>query len=104
MDQQDIEKAREYFKGEYRVALDNFGIEKHPEKIEIMLTALELLEKEVAKAPSVVGLADLRCPNCHKWIPFDRLNGKLQNAPKRCVECGQKLLWEEKQNGDKDMP
>lgn len=93
MDQNDIEKAREHFKNEYRVLVDNFGIEKHPEKIEVVLTALELLEKETAKAPSLVGLADLRCPNCRHWLPFDRLNGKMEHAPKRCEECGQALKW-----------
>lgn len=48
------------------------------------------------KAPILVGLADSRCPYCHIWIPFDRLNGKIENAPKRCNKCGQKLLWNPK--------
>ena len=100
----DIEKARDYFMDEYRVSVDNFGMEKHPEKIEAFLIALELFEKEREKEPSRIGLADLRCPNCHEWIPFDRLNGKIENAPKRCAECGQKLLWKEKQNDHKKMP
>ncbi len=93
MEREAIEKAQEYFKDEYRVLVDNFGIEKHPDKIEIVLTVLELLEKEREKEPSRIGLADLRCPNCHSWIPFDRLNGKIENAPKRCAECGQRLKW-----------
>jgi hypothetical protein len=89
----DIEKARDHFTDEYRILVDNFGMEKHPQKIENVLTVLELIEKEFAKEPSRIGLADLRCPNCHSWIPFDGLNGKIENAPKRCVECGQKLEW-----------
>ena len=93
MDQKDIEKAYEYCKHEYRKSIDYYGEEKHPEKIEVMLTVLELIEKEREKKPSAVGLADLVCPNCRSWIPFDRLNGKIENAPKRCAECGQRLKW-----------
>ncbi len=96
MDQKDIEQAYEYCKHEYRKLIDYYGEEKHPEKIEAMLTVLELFEKEREKEPSRIGLADCRCPNCHEWIPFDRLNGKIENAPKRCAECGQMLKWEEK--------
>jgi predicted nucleic acid-binding Zn-ribbon protein len=62
-------------------------------RLNILPETFEYLYKETAKAPILVGLADSRCPNCHNWLPFDRLNGKIENAPKRCPECGQKLLW-----------
>ena len=92
MNQKDIEKALAYCQREYLRLIK----ENRREDIEAVLTLLELIEKEGAKEPSVVGLADLRCPSCHNWIPFDRLNGKMENAPKRCPECGQRFLWKEK--------
>ena len=45
---QELEKAREYFKDILRVLIDNFGMEKHPEKIEAVRIAIELIEKEIA--------------------------------------------------------
>ena len=59
----------------------------------VLAEIFEYVEKESAKRPLYVGLADLRCPNCHEWVPFDRLNGKIENAPKRCAECGQTFTW-----------
>ena len=88
-----IEKALDYFKYELLRLIDYFGDEKHPEKIEAVQMAIEAIKKEKPQQPIAEGLADQRCPLCQSWIPFDRLNGVIENAPKRCVECGQRLDW-----------
>ena len=44
---EDLERARDYFKDELRVLIDNFGMEKHPEKIEAVMIAIECIEKEI---------------------------------------------------------
>ena len=43
----ELEKARDYFKDELRVLIDNFGMEKHPEKIEAVMLAIECIKKEI---------------------------------------------------------
>jgi hypothetical protein len=43
----DLEKAREHFKEKRRVLIDNFGMEKHPEKIEAVNIAIDLIEREI---------------------------------------------------------
>lgn len=93
MDQKDIEQAREHFKHEYRVAIDNFGEEKHPEKIAMYKIAIEVLEKFIPKQPKKEGLADWYCPACKAWIKYDSLNMPRESAPKRCDGCGQVLNW-----------
>ena len=52
MDREDIDRAREHYKQELRLLIDYYGEEKHPEKIERVLTVLELLEKEAPKEPT----------------------------------------------------
>ena len=42
-----LEEALAYFKDEYRILIDNFGFEKHPEKIEAVRIAIELIAKEM---------------------------------------------------------
>lgn len=93
MDQQDLEKVLEHFKNEYRVLIDNFGEEKHPEKIAMIRIVIEIIEKFIPKEPKKEGLADWYCPTCRAWIKYDSLNMPIEHAPKRCEECGQKLLW-----------
>lgn len=44
-----LEAALAYFKREYWKAIDNFGEEKHPEKIEAFKIAIELIEREIKK-------------------------------------------------------
>jgi hypothetical protein len=92
-----IETVLEHFKSELRLLIDNFGEEKHPEKIAAVSMAIQTIEKEIPKEPKPCGLADQYCPTCESWIAFDRLNGKVATAPKRCVECGQKLDWQKSQ-------
>lgn len=41
------EKALEYFKEKYRLLIDNFGEEKHPEEIEYHKIVIKMLEKEI---------------------------------------------------------
>lgn len=44
---EDLEKAIDYFKEQLRLLIDNFGFEKHPEKIEAVMIAIECIEKEI---------------------------------------------------------
>lgn len=93
MNKEKIEKAISYFEHERLRLIDYFGDEKHPEKIEAVELALEALRKERETAPICTGWAERFCPTCGEYIPFDGLNGKVENAPKRCAECGQMLKW-----------
>jgi hypothetical protein len=88
-----VEQAISYFIDQRRFLIDNFGEEKHPEKIAAVTMAIEALQRDRAQPPVPVGLADRHCPCCGSWLPFDYLNGSRASAPKRCTECGQKLLW-----------
>ena len=88
-----MEAAISYLEHERLRLIDYFGDEKHPEKIEAVETALDVLRKERERAPICDGPAERLCPTCGKYIPFDGLNGKIEHAPKRCAECGQKLSW-----------
>ena len=54
MDREDIDRAREHYKQELRLLIDYYGEEKHPEKIELVLTVLELLEKLAKLCPCTV--------------------------------------------------
>jgi predicted Zn finger-like uncharacterized protein len=89
-----LEKTRDHFQDKLWKLMDNFGAEKHPEKIEACKLILELIEKAIPKEPRTEGLADRYCPTCRAWIKFDALNVPIEHAPKRCEECGQLFTWE----------
>jgi predicted Zn finger-like uncharacterized protein len=88
-----LETALAYFKEQYRLLIDNFGEEKHPEKIEAVKIAIDVIERFIPKEPRSVGLSDWYCPACGAWIKFDSLNIPIESAPKRCEECGQIFTW-----------
>ena len=88
-----IEQIRDYYKMKYWRLIDNFGFEKHPEKIEAVKIILDVIEKFIPKKPKKEGLADWYCPNCKVWIKYDSLNMPIESAPKRCEECGQMFEW-----------
>lgn len=88
-----LAQVRAHFMRTRWALLDNFGAEKHPEKIEACELILELIEKTIPKEPNAEGLADRYCPTCRAWIKFDALNVPIEHAPKRCEECGQLFIW-----------
>lgn len=51
------------------------------------------IEKQTLKKPLKESLADYLCATCGSYINFDGLNGEIENAPKYCSECGQRLDW-----------
>lgn len=55
----------------------------------------ELVDKEKGIKPFKESLADRLCGKCGCYINYDALNESVENAPKYCVECGTKILWEE---------
>lgn len=55
--------------------------------------AVDALEKQIPKKPLHESLADRLCPICQSYIPFDTLNDNVEEAPKFCPHCGQKLDW-----------
>lgn len=88
-----LETTLEHFKHEYWKLLDNFGEEKHPEKIAMYKIVIDIVEKFIPKQPRSEGLSDWYCPACKAWIKYDSLNMPRDHAPKRCECCGQVLDW-----------
>lgn len=95
MNQITLEQVRDHFRSELWKLTDNFGEEKHPEKIETLKIIIEIIEKFIPKQPKAEGVSDWYCPTCRAWIKFDSLNIPMESAPKRCEECGQVFEWKE---------
>lgn len=53
------------------------------------------IAKQTLKKPFKESLADYGCASCGAYINFDALNEEIEDAPKYCSECGQKLDWSE---------
>ena len=62
------------------------------EDFEFIQTAIA---KQTLKKPLKESLADRFCACCGSYINFDALNEKIEDAPKYCSECGQRLDWSE---------
>lgn len=63
------------------------------EKEEIYDTAIEALEKQIAKKPEDIDeeYELFQCPNCNEWI----LCSDYKESHKYCLNCGQKIDWSE---------
>lgn len=53
----------------------------------------ELVDKATPMKPFKESLQDYLCPICESYLSYDGLNDPIEEAPKYCSHCGQKIDW-----------
>lgn len=79
-----------YINSEYGL----FGRCAYVNQIEILNKLIhEHFDKETPVKPFSESKQDKLCPKCGAYLGFDALNDPLEEAPKYCSNCGQKIDW-----------